>query len=277
MPINQNIYPNNPHVWQLPVYLVGIGGSEYQGHVNRPEGYYWNQLLYSVKGQGCLKTEAGTITLPEGWFFFLPNNTPHEYYPLSERWEVHWVAFDGYAWPQITKELDLTRTICIKPTDNSSLIKIYNKMFVAQKTDKIFGDYTCSGLLYDYLLEFYRQVTNSNSSGGTDKSEQLMPILNYIDDHFAEDFSVTTLAELAEISPQHLCRIFKETLHMRPMEYITYRRLGEAKNLLRHSEDSIAEIASKCGYPDPSYFSTVFRRYEKVSPAEYRKNQKNYL
>lgn len=272
MPVNQSIYPNNPQVRQLPLYLVGIGGSEYQGHVNRPEGYYWNQLLYSVKGQGCLKTEATTITLSEGWFFFLPSGVPHEYYPVTPTWEVRWVVFDGYAWPQIRKELGLTRPICIKPDDCNGLEKIYNKMFVAQKTDKVFGDYTCSGLIYDYLLEFYRQVTNKSTSGGTDKSELLMPILNYIDDHFHEDFSMTVLAELAGVSSQHLCRIFKETMHLRPTEYLTYRRLGEAKNLLRHTDTPIAEIGMQCGFPDAGYFSTVFKRYEGMSPAEYRKN-----
>lgn len=277
MPVNQNIYPNNPQVRQLPVYLVGIGGSEYQGHVHRPEGYYWNQLLYSAKGQGCLKVDSGTVTLSEGWFFFLPNGVPHEYYPISETWEVRWVVFDGYACSKILEELGLTRPLYIHPEDNSTLDKLYNKMFVAQKTDKVFGDYTCSGLIYDYLLAFHRQVVTKNSSGGTDKSELLMPVLNYIDDHFAEDFPMTDLAALAGISSQHLCRIFKETMRMRPTEYLTYRRLGEAKNLLRHSNHSVAEIGSMCGFPDPGYFSTVFRRYEKVSPVEYRKNQKNYL
>jgi len=275
MPVNQSIYPNNPQVRQLPLFLVGIGGSEFQGHVNRPEGYYWNQLLYSVKGQGCLKTETGTVTLSEGWYFFLPNGVPHEYYPVTETWEVRWVVFDGYAWPQITKELGLTRPICIKPDDCSGLEKIYNKMFVAQKTDKVFGDHTCSGLIYDYLLEFYRQVTSKSSSGGTDKSELLMPVLNYIDDHFSQDFSMTVLAELVGISSQHLCRIFKETMHMRPTEYLTYRRLGEAKKLLHHSNASIAEIGANCGFPDAGYFSTVFKRYEGMSPAEYRKNINN--
>lgn len=272
MPVNQNIYPNNPHVWQLPIYLAGIGGSEYQGHIQRPEGYYWSQLLYSANGQGCLKIESGTVNLSEGWFFFLPGGIPHEYYPISKSWEVRWVAFDGCALSQITKELNLTRPICIRPVDSTSLTKIYNKMFVAQKTDKIFGDYTCSGLMYDYLLEFYRQVSSRNASGNTDKSEQLMPILNYIDDHFSEDFSMTVLAELAGISSQHLCRIFKETMHMRPMEYVTYRRLKEAKTLLRHTGLPIAEIGVKCGFPDAGYFSTIFKRYECMSPAEYRKN-----
>ena len=272
MPVNQNIYPNNPRVWQLPIYLVGIGGSEYQGPVSRPEGYYWNQLLYSVKGQGCLKTEAGTITLSEGCFFFLPNRVPHEYYPLGERWEVRWVVFDGYAWPQIAKELGLIRPIVLQPDDCSSLEKIYNKMFVAQKTDKVFGDYTCSGLIYDYLLEFYRQSANKSTPGGTDKRELLLPVLNYIDDHFSEDFPMTVLAELAGVSSQHLCRIFKETMHMRPTEYVTYRRISEAKLLLLHTNTSVSEIGIRCGFTDAGYFSTVFKRCEGMSPAEYRKN-----
>lgn len=272
MPVNQNIYPSNPNVSQLPIYLVGIGGSEYQGHVLRPDGYYWNQLLYSVSGQGCLHVNSSAISLPAGCFFFLPNNVPHEYYPVTETWEVRWVVFDGFACPQITKELGLTQPVCCTPKDCSSLEKLYNKMFLAQKTDKVFGDYTCSGLIYDYLLEFHRCTASQNSSGGPDKNQQLMPVLNYIDDHFAEDFPITQLAELAGISSQHLCRIFKETMHMRPLEYLTYRRLGEAKNLLHHTELTIAEIGCRCGFPDAGYFSTIFKRYEGMSPAEYRKN-----
>lgn len=274
MHVNQGIYPNNPQVWHLPLFLVGIGGSEYQGHINRPEGYYWNQLLYSVKGQGCLKTESSSTIISEGCYFFLPNNLPHEYYPITDNWEVRWVVFDGFACSQIMQELNLTQLIIFTPDDNTALEKLYNKMFVAQKTDKVFGDYTCSGLIYDYLLSFYQQVVFKNSTRGTSKSDLLMPILNYIDDHFAEDFSMTVLADLADISPQHLCRIFKETMHMRPMEYLTYRRLGEAKNLLRHSDASIANIGCKCGFPDPAYFSTIFKRYEGTTPAEYRKNPK---
>ncbi len=275
MPVNQNIYPANAQVRCLPVFLTGIGGSEYQGHIRRTEGYYWNQLLYSARGQGCLKYESTTITLSEGWYFFLPNGVPHEYYPITDSWEVRWVVIDGTSCEQIMRELKLTRPICLKPEDGSSLEKIYNKMFVAQKTDKIYGNYTCSGLLYDYLLEFHRQVSIKNSSGGTNKSELLMPVLNYIDDHFSEDFSLTVLAELAGVSSQHLCRVFKETMHMRPNEYLTYRRLGEAKNLLRHTDTPVAEIGSRCGFPDAAYFSTVFKRYEGMSPGEYRKNRSN--
>lgn len=272
MPVNQSIYPNNPQVRQLPLFLVGIGGSEYQGHVCRPEGYYWNQLLHSVKGQGCLKTALGSQIISEGCYFFLPKDIPHEYYPVTETWEVRWVVFDGQNCSQILEEFQLKSPIIIKPDDNKDLTTIYNKMFVAQKTDKVFGDYTCSGLVYNYLIDFYRQVLNTTHSRGTKKSELLMPILNYIDDNFSNDFSMIKLAESAGISPQHLCRLFKETLHMKPLEYLTYRRLGQAKDLLRHTDKSMAEIGSLCGFPDPAYFCTIFKKYENMTPVQYRKN-----
>ena len=275
MPVNQNLYPYNPRVWQLPIHLVGIGGSEWQGHVIRPEGYCWGQLLYSAKGQGCLRYDSVSVALSEGWYFFLPANYPHEYYPVDSNWDVRWVSFDGYSCPQIQAALDLTHPVCIKPEDGSILEKIYNKMFVAQKTDKLHCDHTCSGLVYEYLLEFHRQVSTTGTSNGANRSDLLMPALNYIDDHFSQDFSMTVLAELVGISSQHLCRIFKETLHMRPTEYLTYRRLSEAKNLLHHTDISIAEIGVKCGFPDAGYFSTVFKWYEGMSPAEYRKNINN--
>ena len=201
MPVNQNIYSRNPFIKQLPIYLVGIGGSEYQGHIRRPDGYYWSQLLYCAGGQGRLLSASGTVPLSEGCFFSLPSNCPHEYYPLTDKWDVRWVVFDGYACPQILQELNLTEPVCIKAKDRTSLEKIYNKMFVAQKTDKIHGDFTCSGLIYEYLLEFHRQVSNTNTGTGAQRSELLMPVLNYIDDHFNEDFPLTVLADIAGILP----------------------------------------------------------------------------
>ncbi len=271
MPVNQNIYPTNLQVRQLPIFLAGIGGSEYQGHIDRPDGYCWNQLLYSAKGQGCLRYGATTVTLSEGWYFFLPEGVPHEYYPLDGAWEVNWVLIDGTACSQIMRELNLTQPICMKPADGSALEKLYRKMLNAQRNDKIYGDYTCSGLIYDYFLEFHRQRTGNTIPGGINKNQYLEPALRYIDEHFAQDFPLTILATQAGISSQHLCRLFKEILHMRPNEYLTCRRLSEAKNLLLHTRLPIADIGSQCGFPDAGYFSTVFKRYEGMSPAEYRR------
>ncbi|MDE5859765.1 MAG: AraC family transcriptional regulator [Oscillospiraceae bacterium] len=258
----------------MPVYLTGIGGSEYQYYVKRPEGYHWSQILYSAKGIGCLKYDSQTLNLTEGYYFFLPAGYPHEYFPVSDSWDVRWIAFDGYACGHILSELNMTRPIVRKADDRGTLQRLYSKMFVAQKNDKVYGDYSCSGFVYQYIMEFYRIAHDKNMSGGNDRSNILMPVLNYIDDNFRSDFPLTVLAEKAGVSSQHLCRIFKETMNVRPMEYLTRRRLQEAKRLLTETDISVADIGFQTGFSDAGYFSTVFRKYEGVSPVEYRKSGK---
>ena len=109
------------------------------------------------------------------------------------------MVFDGYDCGRVLDEMKLTKPVVINPDDGAVLQKLFDKMFVTLKTDKVFGNYTCSGLVYQYLIEFHRLVSNMNTVGGTDRSNILMPALNYIEDNFRRDFSVTVLAEITGI------------------------------------------------------------------------------
>ena len=55
------------------------------------------------------------------------------------------------------------------------------------------------------------------------------------------------------------------------MEYLTRVRIEEAKRLLHNPQYLIDEIAENIGYDDASYFTKVFKRYEGVTPTQYRK------
>lgn len=271
MKINQNIYPYNIEVKKLPIYLTGIGGSEYQHHIIRTEGYHWHQILFSATGNGFLRYDNITLPIAEGEYFFLPAGYPHEYYSENEMWDVRWVAFDGYAGAHILSQFQMTKPTIIRPSESVSLQNIYNRMFTAQKSDKMYGDYSCSGLIYDYIIEFHRHIDNRTNKIRNDRNRLLAPVLDYIDKNYYLDFPLPELAKQAHVTPQHLCRIFKETFNMRPLEYLTRRRLREAKHLLQRSTLPISEIATTTGFPDAGYFSTVFKKYEGVSPIEYRK------
>lgn len=104
----------------------------------------------------------------------------------------------------------------------------------------------------------------------SERSKLLINVLEYIDGHFNTDFPMTYLAEIAGVTPQHLCRIFKDSLNVRPNEYLAKKRIQEAKRLMQNSNMPIADIAAACGYPNAGYFSTVFKKLEGITPAEYR-------
>ncbi len=275
--LDQNEYPYIEQVKHLPVYLTGIGGTEWQGHIIREEGYYWHQILLCSGGSGVLKYDNTSVRISDNCLFFLPADYPHEYYPDEIKWDTRYVAFDGYACRDILSELNMTGPMVIKVADTGSMKKLYDKIFVALKSDKVYGNYTCSGLVYSYILEFYRLASDIAVKGGAEKSNILMPALNYIDNNFRNDFSVAVLAEISGVSQQYLCRIFKQTMNLRPNEYITRRRLIEAKKLLSESDIPVSDVAAQSGFSDTGYFCTVFRRYESITPVEYRKIYKNLL
>ena len=129
--VNNHVYPYVEQVKDLPVFLTGIGGTEYQGYTRRTEGYCWHQILYSANGGGTLKYGSTTIQLTDNCYFFLPANEPHEYYPSSEKWDVRWVAFDGYACAQMLGRLGLTKPVVVAHGDNTHMLKLFDKMFVA--------------------------------------------------------------------------------------------------------------------------------------------------
>ncbi len=272
MRINEHIYPYNTEVRKLPVHLTGIGGSIYQYHIERPEGYHWHQILFSAEGNGILKYDDVTEEIGAGDFFFLPAGYPHEYYTNEDLWDVRWMTFDGYACAHILSQFNMTKPIVIRPQESSSLQKIFHKMYTAEKTDRIFGGYTCSGLVYDYMIEFHRMMDTRANKLRLDRSRLLTPALNYIDANYQTDFPLTILAEQAGVTPQHLCRVFREVMNMRPNEYLTQRRLQEAKRLLQRKDLPISEVAINSGFPDAGYFSTVFKKHEGLTPMEYRKH-----
>ena len=101
--------------------------------------------------------------------------------------------------------------------------------------------------------------------------------LIFMNEHYDRDISLGELASLCHISPQHFCRVFRLETGMRPMEYLTQKRMLEAKVLLCDTSQSIAEISRQTGYEDPAYFGMVFKKHEGISPSQYRRTKASVI
>ena len=77
------------------------------------------------------------------------------------------------------------------------------------------------------------------------------------------------------ISKRVCFRLFRENLHMSPIEYITSYRLNKARQRLIGTNETITQIAYNCGFGSSSYFGKVFREYFDDTPANYRKHWHN--
>jgi AraC family transcriptional regulator len=126
-------------------------------------------------------------------------------------------------------------------------------------------------LFASYLAEKYTDVALAKPDfrGGL-PIRQLRKVEDYVREHLAERISVEVLAELAELSPFHFSRVFKESAGMTPIQFVTHARITRAQQLIRETSRSLIEIALGVGYPNPSHFAKVFRKIAGVTPTEFR-------
>lgn len=94
---------------------------------------------------------------------------------------------------------------------------------------------------------------------------------HYIEQHYGETLTVSTLANLGNLSVSSFHRMFKKELGITPKEYIIEIRIEKAKKLLRRTNHSLTDIALLCGFSSSAYFSSAFLKSCDISPSQYRK------
>lgn len=96
-------------------------------------------------------------------------------------------------------------------------------------------------------------------------------IIEKINQQYTEKISLQEFADEYNLSIGHLSTLIKKETGVSFSEYVTAKRMEDAKKLLRNEELSVDEIASRVGYNDYFYFTKAFKKYEGVSPSVYRK------
>ncbi|MDJ0676564.1 MAG: AraC family transcriptional regulator [Calothrix sp. MO_167.B42] len=99
---------------------------------------------------------------------------------------------------------------------------------------------------------------------------QLMQVLDYMDAHLDRDIKLADLAQLVDMSQFHFCRLFKQSLHLSPYQYLLQQRVERAKQLLKQTDQSIIDIAFDCGFNSHSHLSRRFRQLTGMTPKAYR-------
>ena len=96
-------------------------------------------------------------------------------------------------------------------------------------------------------------------------------IKDYIDRHFAEEFSLQKMADALHVSPYYLAHVCKESTGYSPLQYVLRRRIGEAQTLLITTDLPVTRIAAQVGYDNPSHFNAQFAKAVGMAPRTFRR------
>lgn len=112
---------------------------------------------------------------------------------------------------------------------------------------------------------------NKLAHEGTNGRDCVEFVKKYIETHYQNEVQLRDLALVAHVSPSYLSTQFKKAFGISFSQYLVKYRIDRAKELLRTSGSSCKEIAEQIGYTDYAQFSKIFKKYENMSPLEYKK------
>nr|WP_283248488.1 response regulator transcription factor [Bacillus sp. FJAT-49711] len=125
----------------------------------------------------------------------------------------------------------------------------------------------------NYFHSYLNQVKEVIDDELQDPSQSNMKkLLAYIEEHYAEPISLTSLADHFHFNPSYLSSYFSNHHGIGFNEYLTQFRIGKAKDFLQNNKISISEVSGIVGYSDHSYFCKVFKKTTGMSPSKYRKS-----
>lgn len=127
----------------------------------------------------------------------------------------------------------------------------------------------CSCILKELLTELHRYQPAAPSVVDT--------VIKYINTNYSQNLNNKELATMTGYHEYHLNRLFLAHTGTSMHNYLLRVRLNHAKHWILNTDIPLNEIPEKVGFNSYSHFSSYFKQYYGVSPAEYRKHMKNLI
>lgn len=156
--------------------------------------------------------------------------------------------------------------------EDRSFVRVAGHLFRALRKQAPGSELVTMGSLYElfgiiFQKQYYTAVENAGRSQR--KMAALKPVLEYIDASYAGHITLEDLSRIAGMSPKYFCRYFQAVIHRTPVDYLNYYRIERACFLFSTTEDSVTDIAYRCGFNDSSYFVRTFKKYKGLTPKQY--------
>ena len=193
---------------------------------------------------------------------------------------THWRFFDQFQrdYPKIK----LQRKRFITSIDNIYCTGSVNAVrdIMLHFVELLFGESVANEISRQFTHELkrsYESLLLSKDQQTTHHDEEIIKVQEWLQDNFADHIQIAEVADRFRMSVRSLNRRFKSASNTTPLQYLQDLRINHAKELLKQSNLVVAEVADKVGYQDASYFTSLFKKLNAVTPNEYRQLVRNKL
>lgn len=246
-------------------------------------------IIYILEGRGTVTVDTTTTVAEPGMLYVISPNEPHRFLfgegePLTNL-ESTFRLLDGRGEAAEINFFDMTAagqqpTISDGNRMQPFVVPSRFKPLLMEGFGRILDLYDSPLLRHHYgfmvaeLMARVEMITHSivRADKAVDPTlETIAGVKHFLFTNRSRPVTLREAADFAHLTPNYLCRIFKEHSGETPMGYLQTVRMREAEKLLSLTDLPVYTIAEKLGYEEPSYFARVFRSVYGESPQAYRK------
>lgn len=274
-----NIFPNESFI-DLDMYQHGYEQCD-PGHSFGPMARNHYLFHYVLSGTGTLMSDNSkgvtqTFSIKSGQGFLIFPGQINTYFADEHLpWEYMWIEFDGL---RVKEALDLTElspdTPVYRPRSKELRELLMQEMtYIVHHAKE--APMHLIGHLYlflDYLTRSATRTTPLHSSKMSDY--YIKEAINFIEQNFQNNISIEEIAGVCGINRSYFGKIFRNSVGRSPQEFLMHYRMVKARELLKLTSLSIADIGSAVGYENQLHFSRAFKGIYGVSPREWRNRYK---
>lgn len=216
------------------------------------------------KGDGVFKTGSREYKLEPGTLFFTFPKSSFEI-EGSNSFTYLYISFNGTGVAPLLDNFGVSEETCV--FEGFEHLTDFWMTSIRRVNPSNATALTESVLLYS--LSYIGNQENPSSD-----SNRFESILSYIKENFTDTtLSVKKTADIYFYSEKYLSSLFKKNTGVKFTEYLNELRISHAKALMDEKKLSVSEVALKCGFSDPLYFSKVFKKSIGMTPSEYVKKR----
>lgn len=252
-----------------------------------PHFHYLYEMLIVLDGTACFCICDKHYQVSRGSILCIGNMENHYIVSYSKGFSRYAIRFSANALHTLIHNSQLLSVFMQRTSDfchhyqcNSEELKFYQqlcqKMLVEFSCRKPCWDLCMGSLMQDILINMYRMQKNYFPSYlRTDVQRLVFDIQNYIETHLQEDLSLDFIAQKFYISKYYLSHCFRDIAGHTFKQHVILARISKAKDILLTTNIPISKISGLVGFQSTSHFIRIFKKYEHVSPLQYRNQGRN--
>ena len=248
--------------------------------VNFYSPFHWHnhiEILYVLEGKIDFKIEQRKYVLGDGDMIIINSEVIHSSKLCGHAryilLQVPLSAFEG-----VYEEIENV-VLKERPTslEAEKLFAYLSKMLKSVDDKRQENRIKFVSLLYDFfyqLLSLYKVEQKKSGAASYYGINRISPVMAYVEKEFRNKISLGDAADILNVTPEHMCRLFKKYTDMTFNEYLMSLRISAFYQMLQNSDQKISVIMDECGLTNYKVFIREFKKTFGKTPEQVREERR---